>query len=244
MDDLRLDLPSEVLEHLRRGHFGDGALGGPGIAAVEAFLGVITTSGPDSEADFTGPQYWVRRQWPDPTLATGDALRVVDEPTPGIFETVPATNLFELPATSGGPATHLLQPGIVVLVLGVEMQKVEPGRQYILAVPVGPVVVSIGSPRTAGGEYDGHIMTGAATGVPPAGMSSGPACVVEYLPEAGGSLHQLAAGTYRAGSVIGVETDGTPIVAVDGGVPLGTAQYQVYQMTSGTTAGWDWVRAH
>jgi hypothetical protein len=232
-----------MFARFRRAYSSVGVAAAPGAAVGEVFLGVIATAGPNGESDFAGAQYWVRRQWPDRSLTTGEALRVEDEPTPGIFDTVPATNLCEMLPDQTATGTHLLRPGLVVLVACIEMQKAEPTRQYVIGVPPGVVIVQIGSPHSTAGEYDGTVMTGAATGMPPAGLSGGPACVVEHLAENGGQM--LETGAYHSAVVIGAESDGTPIVAVDAGtLPLGSAQYQVYQMTSNTSAGWDWVRAH
>lgn len=238
------DLAHEGFARFRRAYASVGVLGAPGTAAGEVFLGMIVITGPNSEADLTGAQYWVRRQWPDRTLVAGDALRIEDEPSPGIVETVPVTNLCELPADLSTIGTHLLRVGLVVLVAGIEMQKADPSRQYVIGVPPGVVTVRIGSPTGSTGEYAGVVLTGSATGMPPAGLSDGPACVVEHLPESGGGGQQLASGEVHSANVIGVESDGTPIVAVDAGIAPGTEQYQVFQMTSATTAGWDWVRAH
>lgn len=75
-------------------------LGGAPIAsggAVSGFrLGLITSAGPNGEADDDSANgYWVKMGQPDPSLETGDAVTLVEEDAPNVAEIVAATNLAE-----------------------------------------------------------------------------------------------------------------------------------------------------
>ena len=95
----------------------------------ETWLGIITAAGPASEADYTGPQYWVESAAitnargsnpPNTTMPTFAAQSYPNEST----RWVTATNLAEV-------GTHLLQPGTLVMVA--EMYGLDEAPYYVFS---------------------------------------------------------------------------------------------------------------
>ena len=138
-------------EILRRTHISassapsDGMAGPDGHATRpfplgETWLGIITAAGPNSEADYTGSQYWVETAGitnalgsnpPNTTLPTIEAQSYPNESTRWIT----ATNLAEVPG-----ATHLLTAGALVLVT--EMWGLDDSPYYVFTrVPMASNIV-------------------------------------------------------------------------------------------------------
>lgn len=93
---------------------------------------------------------------------------------------------------------------------GVLMQSSPNGPIFrVRSMPLCGIAVTIlfGSPTATQGEYMGNIMDGQATGMPPAGMTVGQACVIENLLDASLSgIWPVTAGTYGIGRIAGSTT--------------------------------------
>jgi hypothetical protein len=108
-------------------------------------------------------------------------------------------------AAGTGSAQILWNPGTT----GKQLAIVRLGGQKSI------VLVKSGTPTSNTGEYNGWIMTGNATGMPPSGMTVGPACLIENYPDSSLSgVWPIPASSYIPGVVIGMNGSGTPIVAV------------------------------
>lgn len=71
-----------------------------------AVLGLITSAGPNGEADDTTKnRYWIKPQRPDPALSPGDAMAMLREDIPEAATIIRATNIGER-STSHGMATN------------------------------------------------------------------------------------------------------------------------------------------
>jgi hypothetical protein len=110
----------------------------------EQWWGIVTALGPASEADYTGPQYWVETAnitnsvGSNPPNTTLPALAAQSYPNENT-RWVTATNLAEVPGGS-----HLLQAGVLVLVA--EMYGLDESPYYVFeALPVSSMQLYVQS---------------------------------------------------------------------------------------------------
>ena len=150
--DIGAFTPATAREILRRVHIqsssalSDGMAGPDGHATRptplgETWLGIITALGPASEADYTGPQYWVKTACitnalgsnpPNTTLPTFAGLTVGES-----TRWVTATNLHEV-----FDGTHLLFPGRLAWVS--EFYGLDESPYYVFnAVPLSSILLYI-----------------------------------------------------------------------------------------------------
>jgi hypothetical protein len=221
----------ESSDGLRAEHFHDSAAHAVRHrpAFVEQFVGVVRGGSCSSGGgnDYADARYFVTRAVPAHGMSASSLLSTDNETLPGVGGCLTATNIAEI-----ANGTHLLSVGTVVQVFALWVRGTPGARVWVFnQPPMGAVVVKIMGAAAGAGEYNGRVMSGAASAgagaalVMPAGMSSPVSdnALVLNVEEDGISGHRLKAGSYAVGVVRG-STGESPrrwIVFVRGGLGRG-----------------------
>lgn len=205
-------------------------------AGLEGGLAKIVDAGPDAEADYTDPRYWIQRQLFEETAYR--ALPTLSEDTteasfdlsglPGEPSIVTATNGAELAA-----GTHKLAVGEYVWYWNVWARGDPTRRHYMFFRSVESrnafaTATAIAGP---GGYYDGKMYAGSAIDVDPAGGNPSPLdgltlpgasdCLIVHLGEQFYSGNILRLPQDVEGKIIGItnETPARTVIVCMRGVP-------------------------
>jgi hypothetical protein len=231
---------------------GDQAQGRARPAFAEQFLGVIRGApcGSSSATNYTDARYSIDRASPG-KLGETDLVSAAADVIPGIQQCVTATNLAEVTGK-----THLLQPGMLVQVVGFYSRSSPPAKLYVFNAPPAPIaVLKITGAAAGAGEYNGRILGGASSASPagalvmPAGMSV-PAtdnALVLNTEEDSLSGHRLQINSFAIGSVVGMTAETQPrwIVMVRGGLGATASPAALGDGTGGALAAdsTSWARS-
>jgi hypothetical protein len=177
----------------------------------QEFLGVITSTGPSNQADYTDARYWVKPVCAAPATGGTDLMVFsVDPPAQsgGVYSTpfpYCATNICEVTNVLTGAGTHILGTNETVYVrVWATRERSTAGRvRYYFQRPVQYIVKVTGN-ASGGGKYTGVLMYQTATGTIPVtgnlaeteiGAVQAVPVTILNLAEQGLATHRLTTGT-------------------------------------------------